>query len=88
MKFYQELEKFFPIIEDLFSEYEFSRFLQCNYADLPNYHMGIGVRIRNDILHEQSPLRKRFVDIGVLHTDDMSAIILMCFYIHQKEALH
>lgn len=44
-------------------------------------HFGLGLSIRNQWgLWKRSRLTKYFNSIGVYHPDDMSAIILTCFY--------
>lgn len=88
MKLFKEIEKCFPIIESHFSDDELNEFRQTEYNDLTKYHLGIGVWIRNEILQSGSPLYKHFVEQGVIHKDDMSSIILTCFYLHQRENCH
>jgi hypothetical protein len=51
--------------------------------DLPKYHFGTGMGIRNGwALWARSQLAKYFEEMGIFHPDDMSAIILTSYHRH------
>jgi hypothetical protein len=49
--------------------------------DMRMYHMGLGLWIRNDWgLWARGPLYQDLAALGLRHPDDMSAVILTCFW--------
>ncbi len=84
MKLYEQSEKYFPQIENYFSEKDLKQFINCDSNQLFNYHYGIGTIIRNEILNNDNALYSAFIKRNILHEDDMSALILKYFHSYIK----
>lgn len=60
-----------------------SRLKKGSQEDLIEHHMGLGMWMRNNWgLWRESRLQRYFIGLGVRHPDDMSGIILTCFWRH------
>jgi hypothetical protein len=56
---------------------------ESHEEDLVRYHFGIGLWMRNNWgLWGGSRLQKYFLDLGFRHPDDMSGVIIICFWRH------
>jgi len=55
-------------------------FAKATIEDLHYYHSGVGVSIRNNLLHSGSKLYGLFMEAGISHKDDMSVRILNGFH--------
>jgi hypothetical protein len=75
------LEECFTELERQFGEDMVTAFRDEKEEDLPKYHFGTGMGIRNGWgLWTGSHLAKYFEEMGIFHPDDMSAIILTSFH--------
>jgi len=75
------LEECFAELEKQFGEDMVTAFREEKEEDLPKYHFGTGMGIRNGWgLWAGSQLAKYFEEMGIFHPDDMSAIILTSFH--------
>lgn len=83
-----EIEKSFPIIEKHCLPEDLYEFEHCNYAFLSNYHFGLGLWIRNNLLNENSRLCQLFIKSNIHHKDDMSSLIIRLFYIYLQNKEH
>ena len=79
----QEVRECFHLIEQFFSEESLVEFKNTPKDELYLYHFGLGTWIRNNLLTDQSILRRHFIQYGVLDRDDMSSMIIR-FY-HQNQ---
>ena len=82
MPLYREMQKSFAKMEKHLSPCELQLFLGCPFAQLEQYHFGLGTWVRTCLLEETQPLYQYFVQSGVLQKDDMSALLLRAFYMH------
>jgi hypothetical protein len=73
---YEQLEKYAD--QNLIETYK-----RISEQDLPTYHFGFGMHIRNKWgLWSGSPLKDYFKSLGIYHADDMSGIIIKGFWYH------
>lgn len=73
---FKELKKMLPadLVEKMKSAPE---------KDMIKYHFGLGRWMRNNWgLWSQSRLREYFKKLGLAHPDDMSSVVLKCFWRH------
>jgi len=49
-------------------------------AELSEYHLGLGLYLRNNILKDGSPLYEKFMKQGINHPDDMSTVIIRIWH--------
>ena len=82
MNLYQEIQKSFPTLEKLFSEKEMDKFKKGGFTNLPLYHFGLGIWIRNNLLTKDKHLYKVFVSYGFSDQDDMSSFMTELFYLY------
>lgn len=78
---YMEIKNLFPKIRQYFSKEEYQGFLDCAQEDIVFYHFGLGTKIRNEILQEQTVLYEQFCKEGIVDKDTMSMIIIEELYI-------
>lgn len=83
MELSREIERQFKKIDKRFSEQQMEEFCQCHFSKLSAYHFGLGLWIRNNLLHPESKLYQLFCQCGVSEQDDMSMIIIEQFYLYQ-----
>ena len=84
MDLLSEIKVLCPLLEYIFPEEDLNDFVCSKYADLDDHHFGFGLWIRNNILKESSKLYTLFIKAGVLEKDNMSEIIIECFYLYEK----
>ena len=81
MDLYKEIENSFPLIEKLLSQDELFEFKNVPVSELYLYHLGLGIKIRNDFLYKkENPLYDLFLENGIAHTDEMSSLIIRLFH--------
>ena len=80
MKLYEEIKKIFPDIEKILTAENLEEFKNTRIADLCLYHIGLGVWLRNNLLHEESDLYNLFLSDGIKCTDEMSSYIIKLFH--------
>lgn len=83
----EEIRNSFLAIEEQFKEDALEEFIKCNYCDLYNYHFGLGMWIRNNLLTEESRLFNAFEANGIIQLDDISMLLIELFYLHVKNNL-
>jgi len=82
------LDECFEELEKQFGDDMVRMFKEEKEEDLPKYHFGTGMGIRNGWgLWAGSHLAKYFEEMGIFHPDDMSAIILTSYhrYLNNKD---
>ena len=77
----RELIKAFCLIEAVLGE-DIKTFCSSNFADLSDYHLGLGTWIRNNLLLSESDLYLFFIKSGVKSKDEMSAYLIKSFYLY------
>lgn len=77
----RELIKAFCLIEAVLGE-DIKTFRLSNFADLSDYHLGLGTWIRNNLLLSESDLYLFFIKSGVKSKDKMSAYLIKSFYLY------
>lgn len=78
----EEIRNSFLVIEAQFKEDALEEFIKCNYCDLYNYHFGLGMWIRNNLLTEDSGLLRAFEANAIIQLDDISMLLIELFYLH------
>ena len=81
----EALKTAFKTIEEAGSQNDLNEFKKCPEDKLSRYHHGLGRYLRNTLglWNEKSDIKKYFNDeLGILHPDDMSGIILVSFHRH------
>lgn len=81
-EFYEETDKAFIQIENLFTKDELKEFMVCKYCEIGKYHFGLGTWIRNNILNANDCLYEMLLNKGMAEKDDMSALMISLFYIY------
>lgn len=76
MKISHEIAKAILIIEWVFASEDLEAIKNMPAEELYALHFGIGIWIRNNLLHEKSSFYRCFKKEGITHPDDMSAIII------------
>lgn len=76
----KKLKVFFAEMEKIFNEGEIELIKNSTEKELSSYHFGIGMRIRNEYLWNETEIYHLFIEKGITHPDDMSRIILQEFY--------
>ncbi len=84
MDLLSEIREICPPLECIFSSNDLIKFVSSKYIDLGDYHFGLGMWIRNNMLKEDSKLYNLFVEAGIFTKDNMSKIIIECFYLYEK----
>lgn len=82
--YFKPITDCFPVIKASLSEKDLRILLNEKYTDLNNFHFSIGSWIRNNILRDDSEILNYFNSAGISDKDDMSALIIRLFYIHEK----
>lgn len=57
-----------------------TEFKNKSVAELSEYHLGLGMYLRNNILKVGSPLHGKFMEQGIKHPDDMSTVIIRTWH--------
>jgi len=58
-----------------------SEFRDKNFDGLGDYHFGLGLYLRNNILSSDSELYLKFIESGINRRDDMSSLIISLWHI-------
>lgn len=83
-----QLNDCFKTLEGLFNPETMEEFLNTSYANLADYHFGLGLWLRNNPLDKGQPLFNHLRRLGIDNKDDMSALIIRLFYLymHAKQS--
>jgi len=66
---------------DIFAEPgSLSRFKNKNITELSEYHMGLGMFLRNNVLIDGSDILLRFREAGITERDDMSSVMIRLWH--------
>lgn len=74
------ISKLFLTFELIMSDETLIEIKTATKEDLPLFHLGLGVWIRNNLLEEQGNLYKLFISNGIKHKDNMSSKIIESFH--------
>jgi len=77
MNLNEAIENSLPKLEKLFTKKQLTEFKNTPTNELHRFHFGVGVWIRTNMIYpENSLLRPLFTESGVVHPDDMAAIVI------------
>lgn len=75
-----EISKTFPQIAHIMSEDYLMEFIKTPITQLNDYHFGLGLWIRNNLLQPKSKLYQEFIKNGFGFKDDMSTMIIIMLH--------
>jgi len=82
-KIAEDIKQCFSELDNLLSEDDVEDFKNASSEEVANYHFTTGRLIRNNCgLLEDTRLRKFFIDNNIARPDDMSMVILKCYYLY------
>jgi hypothetical protein len=84
MSLFPEIEKTFVRLEGYLGAQGCKEFKQSSFADLYQYHFGLGMYIRNHFLGEKHKLYQLFAKAGAAERDEISFLLIQLFWVYLR----
>ena len=81
------LDECFHALEEGLPQYELDEMRNGSKDDMIRYHHGLGMWMRNNwgLWRGEGPLYEYMAELGLVHPDDMSGLILDTFWLHLNQ---